>query len=64
MLDSMESELDFEKELDEVRAGSVHNYQTARHSGYSATAVAGGQYSSRDIHSAKNGLILDQDEDF
>lgn len=63
MLDSMDYELDFEKDLEEVRAASLHNYQTSRHTGYSATVI-GGQYSSGDIHSAKNGLMIDQDEEF
>ena len=53
MLDSIDYDLDFEKDLEDVRAASVQNYRTnTRTSGYSATVISQPQF---DRHSLPGG---------
>lgn len=62
MMDSIDCDLDFEKDLEEVRAASVQNYRTTRTSGYSATVI--GQYAASERHSLPGGdFAHDHDEE-
>jgi hypothetical protein len=61
--DFVEDELDFEKDLQEERAASMQNYQTARVQGYANTVIG---YAASEHHSMKGGDMpgSEHDEEF